>query len=187
MNVRKVIQSLENYRAGQALPDIRLPEAITEALCKHPRATINYIKERLEHQFNDRDEIGDHFRAFMKLTGLTVSQVNTLNATLNLKTLPTKSLENRKRSAQENKENRLNILEATCDVIMGMGSVPEIAETYGLTPRMIYAELRKIGKIEGFTAFSLRKWSIPERKALARKVERWRRKEIEELYAPYIA
>lgn len=186
MNAKKVINALKKHTKGQSLPNLGLPESVTQALCDAPELAIKYIDERLNLQFEDKYHVGRHSRAFSEATGLTTSQVRSLNTALNLETKTSKSQSKRIKAARDNKEHRLTILDAVCDVITGMGSVPEVAETYGLTPRMVYAELAKVGKEGGFTAFSLRKWPTPDRRALARKVEKQRRKEIEEQYEPYI-
>lgn len=182
MDTKTLIQSLEWYARGGPKPTLPLPASIEEVVLKFPKETAEYASHRISHVFENKAEVGKHLEEFSALTGLSRHQLVTLNTNFGLQTKPYKSVRKRRERIKETYQTRLKILEALTEVIKGYGSVPEIAEKYGLTARQIYRLAHIEGKKRGFTLYDLRGIRASKRLALAMAIQKEVGAEIEEMY-----
>lgn len=159
-----------------------LPETIKEALLVDPLASAQYIDERLTKVFANRSEIGEHKRAFMEVSGITAGNLTQLHELLNLKTQKTALTKDREKEALRVKNDNLKRLDAVTSVILGYGSPQSLAPEYEVSHMQIYRNTRReLGK-EGIAYTDLRSMSTPQRKALALKVEKRRKQEIDKAF-----
>lgn len=186
MNIKTTLNTLKAHRADKPLPNLPFSEEIVQTLCDHAHAFEKYATERLERQFHDRFEVGEHLNAFSKLTGLSRHQLGTINAALNLRVRDTVKKRDRIEASRRVKEQRLTTLAAACDVISGYGTASEMAEEYGLTLRPIYTLTQRMSKEWHFNLYDLREMSSPRRRALSKEIEKEYTKRIDEQYAKYL-
>lgn len=157
-------------KTPKELPKWPFSEAIVTALVQDPAATAQFIEERLHKTFQDRDEIGEHRRQFIEVSGISAGNLAFLIDELGLKTLPTQKTLDREAYVARVKEEKHRMLEAACAVIGGRGSPQALEEETGIGYRSVYKMVRKLLKPYELVLDDLRHLSMPKRQALATRI-----------------
>lgn len=188
MNAQTLISQLEKMDGTpKELPSWPFSPSIIEALTANPNATISYIKDRLNKQFHDRDEIGAHLDAFSDLTGISRSNLSIINLELKLQTRKTLLAIERDTKALEVRGNRLKTLDTVVDFIKGYASLRATAYVNDVSYRAATYLLKQMEKEYKFNSKDLKFAPTPRRRALATKISTQQTKKIDEAYAAILA
>lgn len=173
MDSSKLLASLKSMKGTpEKLPDWPFSEAIIEGLVANPAASAKYIEERLTRTFADRDEIGEHIRAFCDASGISRGNLDYLNIALKLKTKPTQKTLDREAYHARIKRDKLDVLAAVCEVITGAGSPMAMEAATGIGHRGIYNNLKRALAEHDLVLEDLKRMSMPKRQALANRVHK---------------
>lgn len=169
----------------KTLPSWPLPKSVIEGLLRDPQASSQYINDRLNKCFADRTAIGEHLQSFSEVSGITRSNLSILNLEMNLQTRPTQKATEREEALKAARDHKLRVLDAACAVIAGIGSPKALESDYGVNYMTTYKKIRAELAKDEMQILDLKHMTTPKRKALALKVEKRCKAEIEESFRKY--